>query len=176
MRKIVKSKISESSGQFPASRPYARYNAGRGGIIIWLLLLVVVLCCIQDEVPAWAQKSNSAPSAAQRKSGQDLIKAYQCVSCHIIDSKGAKNGISLDKLRRSRKFVVEHLLDPEEHVAKNAAAFNFDPNIMPSHQLTLGEAQAMADYLLFKDLKVSSHAKKPSRQKSRNSSTENGKH
>lgn len=120
---------------------------------LWLRLLIFSLLCTQDLLPAMAKTKSTPPGAAQCKHGQELIKAYQCVSCHVIDGIGAKNGVSLDKLKRSKKFVVDHLLDPEEHVAKNAAAFNFDPNLMPSHQLSVTEAQAMADYLLFKDLK-----------------------
>lgn len=128
-------------------------------MMFWLQLLTIAVC-VQGMLPAMAQTKTALPSAAQRKYGQDLIKAYQCVSCHVIDGSGAKNGISLDKLKRSKKFVVDHLLDPEEHVEKNAAAFNFDPNLMPSHQLSVAEAQAMADYLLHKGLNRKSTVKK----------------
>jgi mono/diheme cytochrome c family protein len=109
-------------------------------------------CLPQGPLPVVAQiKKTSSPSLAERKRGEELIKAYQCVCCHVINGKGALGSVSLDNLKRSPKFVVDHLLDPEEHVAKNAAAFNFDPNLMPSHQLTVAEARSMAAYLLHKD-------------------------
>jgi mono/diheme cytochrome c family protein len=65
-----------------------------------------------------------------------------------MDGAGAKDGVSLDKLHRDRKFIIAHLLDPEANVAKNPGAFKGDPNLMPSHQLSNSEAASIADYLL----------------------------
>lgn len=126
-------------------------------------LLLSIVCSILLASPVEAQpRKTITPAATQHKPGEELIKAYQCVSCHIINGGGAQGGVSLDNLKRSKQFIVEHLLDPEEHVEKNAAAFNFDPNLMPSHQLTATEARAMADYLLQKNPKTK-QSKPPSK-------------
>lgn len=111
------------------------------------LLLIVFL---QSLVEVHAQ-ATSRKLIAERKRGEVLIKAYQCNSCHIINGSGAKDGLSLDNLKRSKKFIADHIMDPEEHVTKNGAPFNFDPSLMPSHQLSRAECEAIAEYLLHKD-------------------------
>lgn len=113
-----------------------------------LILLVFLFACS-------AQAEKASPADKQFQLGKQLVKAYQCASCHVIDGKGAEGGIKLDKLKRSQKFIAEQLMDPEEHVMRNAKAFNFEPNLMPSHQLTLNEARAMALYLATKDIQSS---------------------
>lgn len=77
-----------------------------------------------------------------------LMKAHQCFACHHLHDLGAQDGVALDKLHRSREFIVQHVLDPEENVARYPAAFNNEPNLMPAHQLSRSEAKAIADYLL----------------------------
>lgn len=85
---------------------------------------------------------------ASREDGRRLIQGYECLSCHVIDGKGSTGGPNLDNLKRSNEFVVEQLLDPEKHVAKNAAAFNFEPSLMPGGLLSRAEAMSIAAYLL----------------------------
>ena len=111
---------------------------------------LIFVLSLQSCSQALAEPKRGA-SLAQRKEGEILIKAYQCSSCHIINGKGASEGLSLDNLKRSKKFIADHIMDPEEHVAKNGAPFNFDPSLMPSHQLTRAECEAIAEYLLHKD-------------------------
>lgn len=132
---------------------------------LWLAFLISITCGVQQALPIAAQtklqtKKTASPNAKECKLGEELIKAYQCASCHVINGKGATGGVVLDNLKRSKTFIVDHLLDPEEHLAKNAAAFNFDPNLMPSHQLTVMEARAMAEYLLHKTKPASQSSKK----------------
>lgn len=79
--------------------------------------------------------------------GRALYKAYDCASCHQLEGKGAKEGVALDNLRRSKSFMIGHMLDPEKHVQKFPKAYNNEPNLMPSHQLSRDEASALADYL-----------------------------
>lgn len=79
--------------------------------------------------------------------GLVLIKAYQCLDCHTLDGAGAKDGMPLDRLKLPKRFVVDHMLDPEASVERNPFPFNSEPNMMPSHQLTRTEAELMARYL-----------------------------
>ena len=116
-----------------------------------LTALIVTCTHLSPAAIAQGKRVGNSSKKADRERGRELVRAYQCGSCHVIDGKGPKEGVSLDRLNRSKKFIVEQLLDPEEHVATNAAAFNFDPNLMPSHELDRSEALAIADYLLSKD-------------------------
>jgi cytochrome c len=88
---------------------------------------------------------------SSKERGRALVNTYQCVACHVINGKGPKDGVSLDKSKRLKKFIVDQLLDPEGHVSKNAAAFHNEPNLMPSHQFSRAEAESIADYLISKD-------------------------
>lgn len=94
------------------------------------------------------EPQGNSKNSQQAKRGLALIKAQQCLTCHTLDGKGAKDGVSLDSLHRSRAFIIQHLLDPEASVAKNGKAFGGDPNLMPQMQLSKGEAADIADYLL----------------------------
>jgi mono/diheme cytochrome c family protein len=114
-------------------------------IAFGLLFILFLQSCAEVTAQTISRKVN-----ADRKRGEILIKAYQCNSCHIINGTGAKDGLSLDNLKRSKKFIADHIMDPEEHVTKNGAPFNFDPSLMPSHQLTRAECEAIAEYLLHK--------------------------
>lgn len=114
-------------------------------------IIAIFAVLLLSAIPANSKKETQIEKQFQL--GKQLIKNYQCSSCHIIDGQGADSGISLDRLKRSEKFIVNQVMDPEDHVMRNAKSFNFEPNLMPSHQLTLDEARAMALYLTSKDLK-----------------------
>jgi mono/diheme cytochrome c family protein len=116
-----------------------------------------------------AQKSKPLKSKSQKAAlkanepGLALIKAYQCLDCHTLNGQGAKDGLPLDQLKLPRRLVVDHMLDPEASVERNPFPFNSEPNMMPSHQLSRAEAEAIARYLFEKQPKspVKKTAKQP---------------
>lgn len=85
--------------------------------------------------------------------GRALYMANGCADCHYIESaapeSGCVDGEPLDGIgsRRSRKFVEEHLADPEEHVSKNYKVFSSEPNMMPHPNLSKEEVALITDYL-----------------------------
>lgn len=96
-----------------------------------------------------SKAKTKAPSSATIKRGKELYRLYQCADCHSINNEGNKQGVSLDKVgeKRSSKFMLEQILDPEKHVEKNARNFNGDPNLMPAQQLEKDEAEAIVLFL-----------------------------
>ena len=92
-------------------------------------------------------KKASTGSLSQR--GQMIYKEYDCASCHSIRGNGCKNGVPLDDVarKRNKQFLVEHLTDPEAHVAKNPKAFQGDPNMMPVPHLNKREIDYLIAYL-----------------------------
>ena len=89
-------------------------------------------------------------NAAAVKRGQSLYRAYQCCSCHVLDGKGATDGVPLDSVGRLRssKFVRDHLRNPEDHVEKNPQAFKGEPNLMPEHGFSSSELNDLTSYLM----------------------------
>ena len=83
------------------------------------------------------------------REGAVLFRANGCYDCHSINGRGSTEGVSLSSvgLRRNKEFLIEQLQDPEEHVRKNAKAFNQAPNLMPSHELSKKEIGSIVAYL-----------------------------
>lgn len=84
------------------------------------------------------------------RQGAILYHANECQACHSIGGVGAKSGVPLDSLPAShdRTFIIEQLLDPEEHVRKNKSMFGWDANLMPKPHLSKTESESIADYIL----------------------------
>lgn len=121
--------------------------------------LITGLVLLSLIAPAQAQgKSNQKgkqigsskllPKKKQVPKGRLLLDVYECLSCHTLNGEGNKDGVGLNHLKRTRSFLIEHILDPETHVQKNPKAYANEPNLMPSYQLSRKEAADIADYLL----------------------------
>lgn len=131
----------------------------------------IFLCCLLLAVlafpeQAWSQSGSGTQSAAKKRiapkkrsgpqknalvaRGKALFLANGCVDCHRVAGAGASEGVLLDGVgkRRTRKFLQEHLRDPEEHVARNAEAFGGDPNMMTAPNLNQAEIDALVAYLM----------------------------
>lgn len=123
-------------------------------VALMVLLSIAVATQIQAQTKTQKGTKQSAQpkSSIRRKSkpanGRLLIGVYDCLACHSLNGEGNKEGVSLDRLKRTRTFLIEHILDPETHVEKNSEAYANEPNLMPSYQLTRKEAADIADYLL----------------------------
>lgn len=123
-------------------------------IALMVLLSIVATTEVQakDKSKQSTNQSAQARSRIKQKSkvskGRLLIGVYDCLSCHSLDGEGNKEGVALDHLKRSRSFLIEHILAPETHVEKNPTAYANEPNLMPSYQLSREEAADIADYLL----------------------------
>lgn len=100
-----------------------------------------------------SQKSKKMTRKEKVAAGRSLYMANGCADCHYIESEapesGCLDGEPLDGIgsRRSRKFVEEHLADPEDHVRKNYKVFSSEPNMMPHPNLTREEVALITDYL-----------------------------
>ena len=81
--------------------------------------------------------------------GEVLYKMQGCSDCHLFRGAGCKDGVVLDTVRknRDRKFVLAHLRNPEEHVAKNPEKYEGAPSVMPFPNLSEREVQLITDYL-----------------------------
>ncbi len=117
-------------------------------------LLLLLIAMIMAATPAFCsgKKKNKVDTSKELKAvnrGRALYRLYQCADCHSIKNEGNKEGVSLDKIgtKRSSKFLLEQILDPEKHVESNPKKFNGDPNLMPSQQLEKAEAEAIVIYL-----------------------------
>ena len=99
-----------------------------------------------------AKKADQAAARALKKKieeGKTLYRLNGCADCHSINNKGCKSGVPLDGLSKTRSldFIKEHLKDPEEHVKKNAAAYENSPNMMPDMNLSSEEIGSISQYL-----------------------------
>lgn len=135
----------------------------RLGTLIALMLALAVTGLVASDVLAdkgttvsAKKRSTSPPISPQANRGRALLNAHQCLACHRLAGEGAKDGVSLDNLGRTRQFIVQHIMDPEGNVAKNPDAFRGDPNLMPSNQLSLDEARSIADYLIHRKTQTKS--------------------
>lgn len=105
---------------------------------------------------AWHELDKSAcakgksPKRSRAVQGLSLFEANGCLDCHAVGKNGYKVGVRLDGIgkRRDRRFLLEHLRNPEEHVKQNSAAFNGDPSMMPNPNLSEKEVQLIVDYLI----------------------------
>jgi cytochrome c2 len=97
---------------------------------------------------ACAKEKSSQPSRISQ--GRSLFNANGCLDCHALNKKGCADGVVLDDVgkRRSKKFLQEHLRNPEEHVKQNKSAFQGDPSVMPNPNLSEKEIQLIVDYLV----------------------------
>lgn len=138
----------------------------RGRSLFCLFAFVVVA-----GTPALAKETKQAAGQQTTPRGLSLMRAYQCMACHTIDGKGADGGVPLDRKPRSRDFIIQQLLDPEQHVARNPRAFSGDPNLMPDHQLSAEESASIADYLIWHLRSKSSAAKTKTRTNIRSNRT-----
>ncbi|MBZ0189911.1 MAG: cytochrome c [Candidatus Obscuribacterales bacterium] len=95
------------------------------------------------------RKKMVRPLAKRIKLGSALYEMNGCADCHSIRGNGCLDGEALDgiKDRRTRSFVEEHLVDPEEHVIKNYKVFSTEPNMMPHPNLNKKEIALIIDYL-----------------------------
>lgn len=95
-------------------------------------------------------KPNSKEQLKRIERGKALFLANQCLDCHLVAGKGCDEGFVLDDIskRRTTEFVREHLNDPEQHVARNAKAFEGNPNLMPAPNLSKAEINDVVAYLM----------------------------
>lgn len=120
-------------------------------IVSMVLLFLVFPVQAENKAHQKVRKAGSnkfLPKKKQVPKGRLLIDAYECLSCHTLNGEGNKDGVALDRLSRSKTFLIEHILDPETHVERNPKAYKNEPNLMPSYQLSRKEAADIADYLL----------------------------
>lgn len=103
-----------------------------------------------DALVAYLVTLPKLKSVDSRSRGAILYHANECQACHSIGGVGAKSGLPLDDLPAShgKDFIVQHLLDPEQHVRQNAKSFGGDENLMPTPNLSEEESSAIADYIL----------------------------
>ncbi len=136
------------------------------------ITLKIMACTLAFSVAAFSNEASSQQTAQIRAStketqskvtkrsgnrqllriraGQALFRANQCLDCHRVAAQGHKEGVVLDGigLRRTRKFLQDHLKDPEEHVARNAKAFGGEPNLMTPPNLNKAEIDDLVAYLM----------------------------
>jgi|AGTN01.1.fsa_nt_gi Cytochrome c. len=139
----------------------------RNALIFASFILVFTFACAPGPGAGKSKDVKTPHKKALGKKGKDkgrlLIGVYECLSCHSLNGQGAKDGVCLDNLDRSREFLIEHILDPETHVERNPKSYGNQPNVMPSYQLSRKEAADIADYLIA--LRREKHAAKKTRDK-----------
>ena len=121
-------------------------------LISLLLPLQLFDAAVAKETKKGAKKPDQAAARALKKKieeGKTLYRLNGCADCHSINNKGCKSGVPLDGLSKTRslEFIKEHLKDPEEHVKKNAAAYENSPNMMPDMNLSSEEIGSISQYL-----------------------------
>lgn len=121
-------------------------------LISLLLPLQLFDVAVAKETKKGAKKPDQAAARALKKKieeGKTLYRLNGCADCHSINNKGCKSGVPLDGLSKTRslEFIKEHLKDPEEHVKKNAAAYENSPNMMPDMNLSSEEIGSISEYL-----------------------------
>ncbi|MEZ4486316.1 MAG: cytochrome c [Cyanobacteriota/Melainabacteria group bacterium] len=121
-------------------------------LISLLLPLQLFDAAVAKESKKGAKKPDQAAARALKKKieeGKTLYRLNGCADCHSINNKGCKSGVPLDGLSKTRslEFIKEHLKDPEEHVKKNAAAYENSPNMMPDMNLSSEEIGSISQYL-----------------------------
>ena len=130
---------AQTSLEMPKSlMPISTFN------LAWLFLLV--FCMV---LPAVAKPDNLAIARQNRRQGEALFRANGCFDCHSINGRGCTSGIDLSNvgLSRTRKFLEEQLVDPEEHVKNNKKAFGSEPNMMTNPNLSKQEIALIVTYL-----------------------------
>jgi hypothetical protein len=135
-----------------------------------LMCLITVLPLTAVVMPQAGRSENGSVANRSATIGKKLYREHECAACHSLRGAGCKSGVPLDSVgnRRSRKFLVEHLSDPELHVSRHSKEFNGDPNMMPGQDLDKHEINQIVDYLISTtekrsaDKKVSSSIKRPS--------------
>lgn len=108
--------------------------------------------CKDSTARAATSKSAKGAWKAQQERiarGKEIFLANQCLDCHLVAGKGSVDGVGLDGIaqKRTKRFLQEHLKDPEEHVAHNAKAFGGDPNLMTAPNLSKSEIDDVVAYL-----------------------------
>lgn len=121
-------------------------------LISLLLPLQLFDAAVAKETKKGAKKPDQAAARALKKKieeGKTLYRLNGCADCHSINNKGCKSGVPLNGLSKTRslEFIKEHLKDPEEHVKKNAAAYENSPNMMPDMNLSSEEIGSISQYL-----------------------------
>ena len=121
-------------------------------LISLLLPLQLFDAAVAKESKKGAKKPDQAAARALKnkiEEGKTLYRLNGCADCHSINNKGCKSGVPLDGLSKTRslEFIKEHLKDPEEHVKKNAAAYENSPNMMPDMNLSSEEIGSISQYL-----------------------------
>lgn len=121
-------------------------------LISLLLPLQLSDAAVAKESKKGAKKPDQAAARALKKKieeGKTLYRLNGCADCHSINNKGCKSGVPLNGLGKTRslEFIKEHLKDPEEHVKKNAAAYENSPNMMPDMNLSSEEIGSISQYL-----------------------------
>lgn len=123
--------------------------------LLAVVALLATICSFSDFCEkSWAadKKESRAEQKLRKKrikQGKALYRMNGCNDCHRVKGKGCDRGMPLDGIgkKRSRKFIEGHLVDPEEHVKKNAVAYANAPNMMPDMNLSKEEIGAIAEYL-----------------------------
>lgn len=122
-----------------------------------VIRIFIALCCFlvfatgDSHVIAKSNRSTPQTSSAVRiAKGKNLYQLNCCSDCHRVENIADSDKVSLHgvALRRTRTFVINQLLDPENHVRKHMKEFNGDPNLMPYPNLDKNEAALIADYLM----------------------------
>lgn len=121
-------------------------------LISLLLPLQLFDSAVAKETKKGSKKPDQAAARALKKKieeGKTLYRLNGCADCHSINNKGCKSGVPLNGLSKTRslEFIKEHLKDPEEHVKKNAAAYENSPNMMPDMNLSSEEIGSISQYL-----------------------------
>ena len=118
-------------------------------VVIIMVAMLVICTGGALAAPEKMQSTVKRVSPAKIARGKLLFNANGCRDCHFAQGQGCRQGPLLDGIgsKRSRAFLLGHLLDPEGHVGKHPEAFFGDESMMPLPNLSQGEAALIADYL-----------------------------
>ena len=91
-----------------------------------------------------------APMTPEAESGRKLYDSASCAGCHSIARQGGDAGPALDGVgaRRTREWLVGHITNPQEHIAKFAGQHEIKTSMMPPTQLSSSEIAQIVEYLL----------------------------
>ncbi len=84
------------------------------------------------------------------ESGRRLYDSASCSTCHSIARQGGDAGPALDGVgvRRTREWLLGHIANPQEHVAKYPKQHEIKTSMMPAAELTPSDVAQIVEYLL----------------------------